>query len=247
MTRFRGRNVLVVGVTSGIGRACAERLADEGARIVAVGRDRGRLEEATAGFSGEGHLCHVADAALPDQLKTLRGLGKEIGGFDGAVVAAGGMDFRPLSLTGPDELASAYTTNVATAINITNAVAKAAKPEGASIVWLSSAAAKRGSPGFLAYAAAKGALLSAVRVVAGELASRRIRVNAIVAGIVDTPLSRGWMAKLTEQQRDAIAADYPLGPGHPSDIAGAVLFLLSPDARWITGTELAVDGGYLAG
>ena len=118
---------------------------------------------------------------------------------------------------------------------------------GASVVFMSSVSAQHGRPGMAAYAAAKAAVEGAVRALAVELAPRQIRVNAIAAGGVHTPMNAQAVANLSEGSADAYAAAHPLGLGQPDDVASAALFLLSAAARWITGTVMVVDGGYSAG
>jgi len=115
--------------------------------------------------------------------------------------------------------------------------------DGASIVYLASAAAMIGNIGEAVYAASKGALLSACRSLAAELASRRIRVNVVAPGVVETPMSDRWLGQLAPEQREALRSRHLLGFGHPEDVAAAIAFLASDDARWITGTCLTIDGG----
>jgi NAD(P)-dependent dehydrogenase (short-subunit alcohol dehydrogenase family) len=89
-------------------------------------------------------------------------------------------------------------------------------------------------------------MISATRVAAMELANRKIRVNTILPGVVDTPQSRAFLDKMSPDQQEAIRRNHPLGIGTPEDVAAAAEFLLSPGARWITGTTLVVDGGLTA-
>jgi len=93
------------------------------------------------------------------------------------------------------------------------------------------------------YAATKGALLAACRCMAVELAPKRIRVNVIAPGVVETPMSEPWLSRLTEPQLEAVRHRHLLGFGRPEDVAGPIAFLASDDARWITGTCLTIDGG----
>jgi NAD(P)-dependent dehydrogenase (short-subunit alcohol dehydrogenase family) len=243
MTRFAGKAVLVTGVSSGIGLATAKALAQEGARIVGVARNKERLETALATLPGDGHRLLVANASVWAELEPALAIGKELGGYSGAICAAGSHDMRPISLLDGSHLIDSYDANVVTAVMATKLLAKGARRDGASAVWLSSVAAWRATIGFGAYSAAKGALISAARVAAAELASRKIRVNVIVAGVVETPMSESWLGKLTPEQREAVVKSHLLGLGTPEDVAKAALFLASDDARWITGSALSVDGG----
>ena len=133
--------------------------------------------------------------------------------------------------------------NVISALLCTKLLVKFASSKGASVVWLSSAAALIGSPGEAAYSASKGALISACRSVATELASKHIRVNVVAPGVVETPMSERWLSQITAEQRGAIQSRHLLGLGTTKDVASALAFLVSDDARWITGTCLTVDGG----
>jgi NAD(P)-dependent dehydrogenase (short-subunit alcohol dehydrogenase family) len=243
MNRFDGKLVLVVGGYSGIGAAAAERLANEGASLILVGRQEEKLQAALAKLPGAGHEIVVADAVNAEQLQPVVQIGRKRGGYAGAVVCAGSHTVRPLAVLNREAIAQAFEANVTTALLATAAFAKAASKEGAGVVWLSSVAAMRGTATFSAYAAAKGALISAARVAAIELAPRRIRVNVIAAGVVETPMSAGWLALLNEEQSAALIHRHLLGIGKPEDLAGVIAFLLSDDARWMTGSVLTADGG----
>lgn len=243
MKRFEGRTVLVAGASAGIGRAVAVRLATEGATVVGVARNGTRLEEALAVLEGGRHRAIVADVSDPSSLAAVLASGKELGGFAGAVVAAGIHETRPLSLVNPASIQKSIDANVVSAVNVMQVVLKARRPEGAAIVCLSSVAALRATPGFLSYSAGKAALIASCRVAAAELASRKIRVNAILAGVVETEMSQSWMSRLDEAQREAVVRAHLLGIGSPDDIAGVAAFLLSDDARWMTGSMVVVDGG----
>ena len=101
-----------------------------------------------------------------------------------------------------------------------------------------------GRPGVAAYAASKGAIVSVVKTLALEMATKGMTINCISPGTILTPLMQNMMESLTEEQQAERKAGFPLGLGQPSDIANAAMFLLSDGARWITGQNIVVDGGY---
>jgi len=243
---IHGRCFLIVGAYSAIGRATARKLAGEGGRIVGVGRKEDALRAVLDELPGEGHEAVVADAAVWEQLQPAIQFGKQAHGFAGGVVCAGLHEMRPLAVLDAQALARSFEANVTSAILSTRALAKVASKEGCSMVWLSSVAALRGTPAFGAYAAAKGALISAARVMAVELAARRIRVNVVAVGVVQSAMSQGWTSLLTEAQKDELAKKHLLGIGQPDDVADVIAFLLSDRARWMTGSTLTVDGGLSA-
>ena len=111
---------------------------------------------------------------------------------------------------------------------------------------MSSVVAVVGQPAIVPYAISKGALLAATRSLAIELAPEQIRVNAVLPGVINTPMSDRLFDQMGDAQVNGVKAAHPLGLGEPSDVANAIAYLLSPAASWITGTHLVVDGGYTA-
>jgi len=241
---FEGKTVLITGATSGIGLATARRLAEGGAAIVCSARSRERLDRVVAELPGEGHLSLAFDAGREEEVinvgNTLKTAGRVL---HGAVMCAGQHSLRPLQLSKATHFESSFAANVLSAFLCTKMTAKLAAKDGASIVWLSSAAALVGSAGEAAYAASKGALIAACRSIATELAPKGIRVNAVAPGVVETPMAESWLSRMSSEQREAIRARHLLGFGSAEDVASAIAFLISHESRWITGSCLTVDGG----
>lgn len=242
--RFDGKVVVVTGGSSGIGRAVSRRLAAEGARVVLLARREDALNESIGMLEGTGHAAHAVDcadeAAMTKVATQLKQAGTTV---DALVMAAGAHLLRPLLLSTAKHLAQQYEANVVT----THVTARAFTPlmnrSGSSMTAVSSVASLRSAPGAGAYGAAKASLNALVQTMAVELASRKIRVNGIVAGVVKTQMSDELMAGMTDAQREALAAAHPLGIGTVDDVTGPIAFLASGDARWMTGSLLVVDGG----
>lgn len=241
-----GGTYLVTGASSGLGRAAALAIAGAGARVIAGGRDAERLAATLDALPGSDHVAaaHALDDAdvCADWVAQLAELH---GSLRGVFHAAGTELIRPARMTRQAQLDETFGASLFAAFGIARAAArKGVMEDGASLVLMSSVAASTGQVGMTAYSAAKAGIEGLVRSLACELAPRRIRVNAIAAGAVRTAMHE----RLTRGSPDEAVAGYEsshlLGFGEPEDVAGAALFLLSGASRWITGTALAVDGGY---
>jgi NAD(P)-dependent dehydrogenase (short-subunit alcohol dehydrogenase family) len=243
-SEMTGRTILVTGATSGIGRACAERLAAVGARLVLTGREAASLNAVLADAASTVRL--EVDLAKPDAPSVIAAELKRLAvPLDGAVFAAGVSAMRPVMMESADTLEKMWRVNYAAAIGTAGALQKARllRP-GGSLVFFSSASAGSGGGGMVSYASTKGAIESAVRALAVELAAQRIRVNAVAPGVVVTPMSDRNLERLSADQRTALEKRHPLGFGQPDDVAAAVEFFLGQGSRWVTGAVLAVDGGF---
>jgi len=244
MSRLSG-TILITSATSGIGRACATRLVSDGASVVLWGRDIGRMHD-MAGELGSAARCQQVELTNEAQVKgALAQLKSDGVPLYGLVHAAGMHAIRPLILESESTLVSLLEANVGTVFRLTRlALAMGLLRGPGSIVTVSSQAAVRGTAGAAGYAATKGALEAAVRSWAVELARRKLRVNAVSPGVVRTPMTDRYFAALGKEQQFAIEGRHLLGLGDPIDVAAAVAFLISEDARWITGSVLSVDGGF---
>jgi len=243
-----GRRILVTGASSGIGRETARLLAQLGARVCITGRHAGRLQESLASLQGEGHSASPFDLgnvdAIPAWIKALAAKGNS---FDGLAHCAGINDVRPLRSSSWAEVEAILHTNVGACFGMARGFRqRGVHASGASLVFMSSVYSLTGQAGVSAYSASKGAVNSLTRCLAVELAPDTIRVNAVAAGYVDTPMTRKTSGVLTDEQRAAIEKQHILGIAQPGDVTASIAFLLSPAARWITGSVLTVDGGYTA-
>jgi len=246
---LEGRRVLVTGASSGIGRATCSLLAGMGAELVCLGRNESRLAETLASLGPGQHQSHLADLTDSDAIVPLLvRLASEGGAFSGVVHSAGIQRAAPLRIAKSKDFVDHFSTNALSAAMITSAIAKrgVATPAGCSVVLVGSVMSVLGAAGLSAYCASKGALVGLTRAAALELAGAKIRVNAVLPGVVDTEMSRDYLSLLGEEHAQAIARMHPLGLGTADDVAQSIAFLLSDAARWITGTCLTVDGGYSA-
>lgn len=243
-----GRTILVTGASSGIGRAAAIAIAAHGGLVVITGRDPVRLDETLAALSGDGHRAVSGPLDDADQAAALTvDAAAAAGGLDGVFHAAGAELVLPMRLVKQKHLDQVLGAAMYGAFGIARAAAKAGVLNpGASLVFMSSAAAHRGKSGMAVYSAAKAAVEGMTRSLACELASKGARVNAIAAGGIETEMHGRLARSLSADAMQAYSDQHLLGFGAPQNIADAVLFLLSPAASWITGATLAVDGGFLA-
>jgi NAD(P)-dependent dehydrogenase (short-subunit alcohol dehydrogenase family) len=246
--QLTGKRILVTGASSGIGRAIAKRCADLGAVLVCLGRNEDRLAETMAQLVGTGHEQHIIDVDDSDALiQTVEAIAAS-SPLSGIAHAAGVQRVVPLRVAKPVDFLNQYRTNTLSGAALLTAIAKrnVASPQGCSVVLIGSVMSVLGAAGLTAYCSAKAAVTGLVRAAALELAPARIRVNAILPGIVDTEMSRRYLAGLAADQVQAIKSAHPLGFGEPEDVAHAAAFLHADASRWITGTCLTVDGGFSA-
>jgi NAD(P)-dependent dehydrogenase (short-subunit alcohol dehydrogenase family) len=256
--KLAGKVALVTGAASGIGLATAELFAQEGA-IVILSDIQDAQGEAAAKRIG-GHYLHQNAASEDDWIATIKAIQERHGRLDILVNNAGmaiGGDITALSLADWRRQQSLNVEGVF--LGIKYALLLMRENGGGAIVNVSSTAALTGSANLVSYAATKGAVRSLTRSVALQCAARRdgVRVNAVYPGIIDTPIYNQFEGappigadgtKPLARDPDALSARFvPLGvPGTPHDIAAGILYLASDEARYVTGTELVIDGG-LAG
>lgn len=243
-----GRHILVTGASSGLGRQAAVQFAEAGARLSLIGRNIERLADSAGALAGEGHSTYSVDMSDAEvAADAVQAITKEKGSFAGIFHSAGTAMIVPARVTKNRHLDEVFGAGVRGAFGVARAAAKKGVLEdGGSLVFMSSVSALRGRQGMSAYSAAKSAVDAMVRVLAWELAERRIRVNSIIAGAVETAMHMDFVKTASEELVRNYEELHLLGFGKPEDIGHAALFLLSDASRWITGTNMVVDGGYTA-
>ena len=246
---FQGKKVVVTGASSGIGRAISVELSRYGATLILVGRDRKRLDETASLLDSDNSHTMVLDLReYSEILSKIKEFSREFGRIYGLCHCAGVVETRPLSSIKVDGLKSMLDVNLVSGIELARSVCRrdVMEEKGGSILFISSIYALVGMPGQIAYSASKGAVNSAVRTMAVELARRQIRVNTLSPGLVRTDMTNEAFKLLTEEQVKKLEQSFPLGVGSSGDVARAAAYLLAPQNRWITGIDLVVDGGYTA-
>jgi NAD(P)-dependent dehydrogenase (short-subunit alcohol dehydrogenase family) len=247
MGRLDGKIALITGGNSGIGLATAKRFVGEGAHVFITGRRKPELDTAVKEIGGvnvtgvQGDVSNLADLdRLFAQIK------HDKGRLDVLFANAGVAEYAPLGTITEAHYHTIFDVNVKGLV-FTVQKALALMPDGASIILNASIVASKGLPANSVYSATKAAVRSFARTWATDLKQRRIRVNAVSPGPIDTPGLNNLVASTGagEQRLKMIAGNVPLGRlGTPDEIAGAVLFLASDDSTYVTGTELFVDGGF---
>jgi len=241
---MKDKKILVTGASSGIGLAVSQMVAEQGGKVVLVSRREDVLKKICESLAGSDHEYYAADVSDEARInEIIKKSHIQSGTFDGLVHSAGMHQLRPLQATKLGNIEEVLNANVSSIFVMTKAFIKKANKEGASVVLISSTAAIRGTAGTSVYSASKGAVLAATRSLAVELSARNVRVNSLVPGVVDTPMSENFLSSLKSDQKEEIVQAHLLGVGQPEDIANSAVFLLSAKSKWITGTGLVVDGG----
>lgn len=237
-----GKTVLVTGASSGIGRSTAIECSRLGARVILTARNEDRLKETQSQLEGEDHQLIMADVTRSEDLAALV---DSVDGLDGLVLCAGKGMTLPFAFCGREKIDSIFDVNFYAPVELLRLLVKKKKlNRDASVVFVSSIGGNYSfNVGNGIYGASKAALNSMMKFCAKELAAKKIRVNSVNPGMVNTRLIQG--GTLSDEQHQANMEKYPLKRyGEPQEIAYGIVYLLSDASAWVTGLPLVIDGGY---
>jgi NAD(P)-dependent dehydrogenase (short-subunit alcohol dehydrogenase family) len=246
MKRLNGKIAVVTGGSSGIGFATAKAFVNEGATVYITGRRKEALEAAATKI-GEGCIPVQADAAKQEDIQRLyEQIRSGHGRVDIVFANAGIAEHRAFGQIDVEQYERIFGTNVKGVIFSVQA-ALPLMPDGSSIILTGSVVGSKGLPANSVYAATKAAIRSFARTWTTDLKQRKIRVNVVSPGPIETEGMNELLGsgEVGQQRREFVSAGVPLGRmGKPEEIARAVVFLASDDASFITGSEFFVDGGF---
>jgi len=237
-----GKTILITGASSGIGKTTAIECSRLGAQVVITGRDRNRLHETYDLLEGTGHLMIVADLTAAEEVEALINALPQLSGL---VNNAGIALPKLFSFTTNEEAEQVFKTNFFSPFELLRGIIKRKKlAKNPSVVFVSSIAGTTiTSLGGSVYGASKSAVNGLSKALALELAPKRIRVNTVMPGMIETQILAD--SSIGEADLEADRKRYPLGRyGQPQDVAYAIIYLLSDASSWMTGSNLLLDGGY---
>jgi NAD(P)-dependent dehydrogenase (short-subunit alcohol dehydrogenase family) len=239
---LENKTILVTGASSGIGKAVAIECSRIGAQVVLIGRNENRLNETYQTLEGDNHSVIIADIQQKD---TLDSIVEQVPVLNGIVHSAGIGKNIPFPFISKGIMDDMFLTNFFSPVFLTQMLLKGKKlGKKSSIVFISSIDGPiTAHIGSTIYASTKGALAAMGRSMAVDLASKGIRVNNVLPGMIETPLIHN--AHISQEQLDIDKKSYPLKRyGKPEEVAYAVIYLLSDASSFTTGTNLVVDGGF---
>lgn len=245
---LEGKNIVISGAASGIARQCAISCSQMGARLILLDlNEEGLKETMTMVEHPEKHFSAVVNLLDYSRVAEVIKDGVEkVGRIHGLLNCAGISTTNLFKLTKSEELDKFFHVNVYTGYFLTQQVCKMGNlaKEGGSIVFFSSVAGSFGEAGKATYGMTKAALLNLAKHLAVELAPKKVRVNSISPGAIETPINMNLPHMKDPEKRAKLEAQHLLGLGRTEDVAYACIYLLSDASRWVTGTNLFVDGGF---
>jgi NAD(P)-dependent dehydrogenase (short-subunit alcohol dehydrogenase family) len=242
--------IVITGASSGIGQQCAISCSEQGAKIVLVGRDINKLSiTRNRMLSPDVHLiCQLDLTNLEKMSLEVEEIVRNVGPIDGLINCAGIPSIALLGFVNFEKIETIFKANVFGGYLLTKEFCRKGRfnRNGGSIIFISSIMGLVGETAKSLYSMSKGALISGVRSLACELAPKKIRVNCISPGAIITPINRDLPYITDAEQLKKLEEKHLLGLGSTNDVANACIYLLSDASKWVTGTNLIVDGGYTA-
>ena len=244
---FSGKRFIVTGAGSGIGKATAVRLSEQGADVCLFVLNNAQADEVVPCLSGSGHRFYVKDLSESGGYKEIfDDIVSDGHKIDGLVHCAGIAKILPITLLNKATIDGSMTVNLYSFAEMVSLLSKKKYHDKASIVGISSIAVRYPQKCQEIYAATKAAMNAMVTSMAIELADKNIRINTVMPGSVNTPMLNESFENKTENEIKEALGKSVLGLEEPEDIADIILFLLSDASRMITGREIYADGGYIS-
>ncbi len=237
---LKGKTILVTGASSGIGRQSAISISRQGGLVILSGRNAGHLNDTLEQLEGEDHRVFAGD--LTDET-FIKDMVMDIPELDGLVHCAGIVGPTPAKFIRREDIQKMLGINYEAPVLLTAAVLQHKKlNKGGSIVLMSSVVTRSPYFGGSLYSGSKGAIKSYCKTLALELVDRKIRVNCLSPGLVNTPMitdpAKEENPEIVEDSLKRYIAKYPMGVGEPEDVANAIVFLLSDESAWISGANV---------
>jgi len=240
---------LITGASSGIGQKIAIELSKLNINLIINGKSKDKLKKTFLKLKGKKNIFFSADLNSKNtffELEKICKTKKII--LDGIIHCAGIHNFNPLKLISYESFEEVYKTNVYSFISLARffSTTNHRNKNGGNIICLSSVSSYEGNKSISLYSSSKASLNNLVKCYAKELASKKIRVNSIVLGHVQEGMGLRVRERLTKDQLNNLESLHPLGFGEVEDVLNGIKFLINPESKWITGSNIVIDGGYLA-
>lgn len=248
LLNLSGRNYLVTGAASGMGRATSILLSECGARVILVDINEDGLQNTQKECAGETMLLQMDLSSSIEFKEKIRSVVSSFGKLNGFIHCAGLPYLSPLRTVSAEHCEKIYSVNAYAAVELAKIFMSknVYAGEHGAIVLISSVYGLVGSAANVGYALSKGAIQGITKALAIELAPKMVRVNCIAPGFIKTKMMENVSSSFSDDYVGKLSILHPLGLGDAEDVANSVLFLLSDMAKWITGSIISVDGGFTA-
>jgi NAD(P)-dependent dehydrogenase (short-subunit alcohol dehydrogenase family) len=248
MNRLQAKNILITGASSGIGKECAYRCYEEGAKVHLIGRNKVSLNDIYSQLNDDNNSISVLDLRdFENYPKVIENIVTTHGKLDGFIHSAGYQIILPISAMNYQMYNDIFAVNTSSAFEFIRILSKKnyGNLSGMSIVLIASVMSVVADIALTAYCASKSALVGGAKALALELANKEIRVNCISPGtLVDTAMTDNLKKDLSPEEFMKIRSKYPMDLGSTKDVAALCIFLLSDESKWLTGQNIVIDGGY---